>query len=337
VVFVAWRPAMRADRTADPDRVMRGEPSTVTLTVRNTGRLRSATLVAYDRCGADTVPVPLLRLRPGRDSVTTYPVPTSRRGVVPVGPLRVVREDPLGLVRAARTHGDAIRVWVYPRVHHLTAVPVGVLRSLDGRVDRVPHGSVAFDTLRGYVIGDELRRVHWRTSARVGELMVREQLDTSLPRLVVLVDDRSVVRAAAFEAVCEAAASVVVAAVREDLPVALRLVGGGAAGEGSRRTGTATPYLDLLAEASPAAPEDALRTAVERLRHTRPGDTLVYLTGPGRPDEVAVVASLRGAYPTIVVGTVGEDPAVPALDGIVGLPAPDGAAFARAWDGVGGW
>ena len=39
--------------------------------------------------------------------------------------------------------------------HRLTAVPVGVVRSLDGRIDRVPHGSITFDTLRQYVVGDE--------------------------------------------------------------------------------------------------------------------------------------------------------------------------------------
>ena len=110
---------------------------------------------------------------------------------MPVGPLRVTRHDPLGLVAVARGHGETVRVWVHPRIHPLTAVPAGVARSLDGRVDRVPHGSITFDTLREYVIGDELRHVHWRTSARVGELMVREHLDTSLPRMVVLLDDRS--------------------------------------------------------------------------------------------------------------------------------------------------
>ena len=115
-------------------------------------------------------------------------------------------------------------------------------RSLDGRVDRVPHGTITFDSLREYVVGDELRRVHWRTSAKVGELMVREQLDTSLPRLVVLLDDRAAAHPArgdgvaeTFESACEAAASIVAAAVREDLPVTLLLV----AGDRRRRTGSA--------------------------------------------------------------------------------------------------
>ncbi|MFI7430675.1 DUF58 domain-containing protein [Micromonospora sp. NPDC049836] len=231
LVTAAWRPRLAVERVADPDRVARGEPATMTLTVRNTGRLRAANLLAEDRCAGRSVPVPLLRLRPGRDTEVRYEVPTQRRGVVPVGPLRVTRRDPLGLVALARPYGEVAPVWVHPRIHPLSAVPTGAGRSLDGRTDSVPHGSITFDSLREYVVGDELRRVHWRTSARVGELMVRENVDTSLPRIVVALDNRAAAHpdrvggvAESFESACEAAASVVAAAIREDLPVTLLLV-----------------------------------------------------------------------------------------------------------------
>ncbi|MBC8994368.1 DUF58 domain-containing protein, partial [Micromonospora chalcea] len=125
VVNAAWRPRLSVARRADPDRVARGEPAAMELTVRNTGRLRAANLVAEDRCAGALVPVPLLRLRPGRDTVVRYDVPTHRRGVVPVGPLRVVRRDPLGLVALARGYGGTVPVWVHPRIHPLSAVPTG--------------------------------------------------------------------------------------------------------------------------------------------------------------------------------------------------------------------
>ncbi|MEV2238089.1 DUF58 domain-containing protein [Micromonospora sp. NPDC049891] len=244
LVAAARRPRLLVSRQADPDRVARGEPAAMTLTVRNAGRLRAASMLATDRCGDQVVPVPVLRLRPGADTTVSYPVPTSRRGVVPVGPLRVTRRDPLGLVVLARSYGDVVPVWVHPRVHPLRAVPTGAGRSLDGRVDAVPHGSITFDSLREYVVGDELRRVHWRTSARVGELMVRENVDTSLPRIVVLLDNRAVAHpdrvggvAESFESACEAAASVVTAAVREDLPVVLLFVAAEGTSVGSIGTG----------------------------------------------------------------------------------------------------
>ncbi|MGV9764985.1 DUF58 domain-containing protein [Micromonospora tulbaghiae] len=341
VVNAAWRPRLSVDRRADPDRVARGEPAAMELTVRNTGRLRAANLVAEDRCAGALVPVPLLRLRPGRDTVVRYEVPTHRRGVVPVGPLRVVRRDPLGLVALTRGYGGSVPVWVHPRIHPLSAVPTGAGRSLDGRTDSVPHGSITFDSLREYVVGDELRRVHWRTSARVGELMVRENVDTSLPRLVVVLDNRALAHpdraggvAESFESACEAAASVVAAAVREDLPVQLLLV----VPAEVEPAGVAGP-LDRLAavELTDAGP-DVLPAATGRLRRDRLGDTLVFLTGPGGRDDLGHVGALRGAYPSVVVGMFGADGPTPAgAAGLTVLDAADGAAFAAEWDGVRRW
>jgi uncharacterized protein (DUF58 family) len=406
VAFVAWRPRLRVDRVADPDRVMRGEPSRLTLTIGNVSRLFGASLVARDRIrpagpgqhgsrerrgierrgierrgierrGTErrtaTVPVPLVRLRPGRETRVTYQIPTSRRGVVEVGPLQIGRRDPLALVRAVRGYGDSVRVWVRPRVHPIAAVPVGLSRSMDGRVDRVPHGSITFAALREYVVGDDLRRVHWRTSARVGELMVRENVDTSLPRVVILLDDRASAHApgpdgeSTFEAACEAAASVVVAAMREDVWVELQLVGGLAeheerAGDSRGRepeTGTVAtgtrgqvgPLLDLLAEATLTSPapavlvgaraagdRSALQAAVERLRVRRMGDTLLYLAGPRNEDALGIVAGLRGAYPSIIAGVFGAiEGGLTTSVGLLVLGAVDGADFAAAWDGVRAW
>ena len=372
LVFVAWRPRLGVERMADPDRVMRGDPSRVTLTVTNASRLFGASLVARDsvrtpwparrrlapRGGpapapGGSVPVPIVRLRRGRATRVSYPVPTARRGVIEVGPLQVARRDPLALVRAVRRYGGAVKVWVRPRVHPIAAVPVGLSRSMDGRVDRVPHGSITFAALREYVVGDDLRRVHWRTSARVGELMVRENVDTSLPRVVILLDDRAGAHApggdgeSTFESACEAAASVIVAAVREAVHVELRLVSGASAGAkaGSAARGSPSqagtqsdvgPLLDLLAEADPGPGE--LRPAVERLRVRRLGDTLLYLTGPPNQDDLGAVAGLRGAYPSIIAGVFGAvEGGLAATAGLLVLGATDGADFAAAWDGVRAW
>lgn len=348
VAVAAWRPRLAVVRRAEPDRVARGEPATMTVTVHNRGRLRSANLVAEDRCGAVPVAVPVLRLRPGRDTTVRYDVPTTRRGVVPVGPLRVIRRDPLGLVSLSGPYGETVPVWVHPRVHPLSVVPTGAGRSLDGQVDAVPHGSITFDSLREYVVGDELRRVHWRTSARVGELMVRENVDTSLPRLVVLLDNRAVAHpqrsaglAESFEAACEAAASVLTAAHRSDLPVVLVLVApedegsrAGVAESDAARSGLSP--LDRLAAAGLGG--DTLDATLTRLRGERRGDTLVALTGPGGRDSLGQFGALRGAYPSVVVGVLAAaEPAQAQTAGLVVIDAADGAAFAAEWDRVRRW
>ncbi|GIF12812.1 DUF58 domain-containing protein [Actinoplanes teichomyceticus] len=329
LAFAFWRPRLGVQRVAEPDRVARGEPARMRLTVRNTSRLRAASMVATDRCGGGIVPVPLLRLRPGTDTCVAYPVPTTRRGIVPIGPLRVTRGDPLGLVTLARTYGEVVTVRVHPRIHPLRATPAGMARSLDGRIDKVPHGTITFDALREYVVGDELRRVHWRSSAKVGELMVREQLDTAEPTIVVLLDDRAATYPdpEVFESACEAAASIVAAAVREDLPVGLHLVSTVAAG----------PYLDVLTEAA-LRPGD-LDATLRRLRAQRLGDTLVFLTGPGGRADLGTVGALRGTYPVVLAGLFGDRDAAPvtAGDRMIVIEAADGAEFAAAWDGVRGW
>ncbi len=313
----------------------------MTLTVRNAGRVPAASMLATDRCGDRVVPVPVLRLRPGADTTVSYPVPTSRRGVVPVGPLRVVRRDPLGLVVLARSYGDVVLVWVHPRVHPLRAVPTGAGRSLDGRVDAVPHGSITFDSLREYVVGDELRRVHWRTSARVGELMVRENVDTSLPRIVVLLDNRALAHpdrvggvAESFESACEAAASVVTAAVREDLPVVLLFVAAEDTSAGPGDGGTGGGSGDVVAgDGSGSGPTGPLDPAAARLRRDRLGDTLVVLTGPGATDDLGHVGALRGAYPSVVVGIFGA--AEPTPPGAAASP-PSGTGYAGGEAAAGG-
>jgi len=345
--FVAWRPRLTVDRIADPDRVMRGEPSGVALSIANASRFFGASLVARDRVRpGGTVAVPLVRLRPGKTTNVRYPVPTRKRGVIQVGPLEISRRDPLGLVGVVRKYGGSVQVWVRPKVHTIAAVPVGLSRSMDGRVDRVPHGSITFAALREYVVGDDLRHVHWRTSARVGELMVREHVDTSLPRVVILLDDRveahgqGVDGESTFESACEAAASVLVAAAREGIHVEVRLLNGAAV------SGTGTeigPMLDVLAEATLVpnpgpAREVELRTAVERLRIRRLGDTLIYLTGPPNEDDLGLVAGLRGAYPSIIAGVFGRvESGLATTAGMLVVGAADGPDFAGAWDGIRAW
>jgi uncharacterized protein (DUF58 family) len=330
--YAAWRPRPLVERSAEPDRVTRGEPSQVTLTVRRSGWFGGGAFTGYDRCGAAKIAIPPVRLKRSGSTAVTYPVPTDRRGVVAIGPLRVIRRDPLGLVELFRRHGATGQVMVYPRSFPLSAAPLGTARSLDGQADRVPHGSITFDSLREYVVGDDLRRVHWRTTARVGELMVREHVDTSRPRLVILLDDRRTVYPTPndFESACEAAASVIALAQREDLPVRLML----ASFPTGEESGGARGRLDALARADLTDADLAL--AVRRLRGRTPGDTLVFLTGAGGASDIA---ALTGSYPSTmaVVFGVWPEAVTTRLSGLLVVNARNGPDFARVWDGAGSW
>jgi len=338
---IAAKPRLDVERAVTPDRVSVGHTATVALTVKNTGRWRSVNaraVDAYGGTGLETrrVAVPLARLRPGKSAGASYPIQAERRGVVDAGPLGIGKRDLLGLAATAGNFGAPARLWIHPRLHQLARTPDGLARSLEGTADKVEQGSLTFHALREYVIGDELRHVHWRTSARIGKLMVKEHLDTSLPTVAIAVDDRAESWPTAqgssgepFEAACEAAYSVLTACFRAEYHAAL-VPASGATVSGAGRDS----YGDLLAELSPNA-ADTLDAYVARLSAARYGDTLVWITGTEPPtDRLAV---LRRAYPTVIaVHLAAGLPTSAALAG--GLPtirAADGEQFAAAWNNGG--
>ncbi|THV32293.1 DUF58 domain-containing protein [Glycomyces paridis] len=344
---IAARPRLEVERGVTPDRVSVGHTAEVALTIRNTGRWRSVNARTVDTYGgtahtygsqasprgvpARRVAVPLARLRPGKSAAASYRIEAERRGVIDAGPLSIGKRDLLGLAATAGNFGPTARLWIHPRLHLLGRTPDGLARSLEGTADKVEQGSLTFHALREYVIGDELRHVHWRTSARIGKLMVKEHLDTSLPTVAIAVDDRpdSWPEPEAFEAACEAAYSVLTACFRAEYHAAL-VPASGATVSGAGRDS----YGDLLAELAPDA-ADTLDAYVARLSAAKYGDTLVWITGTEPPtDRLAV---LKRAYPTVIaVHLAAGLPTSAALAG--GLPtirAADGEQFAAAWNNGG--
>jgi uncharacterized protein (DUF58 family) len=351
---IAARPRLEVEREVEPDRVSVDQTATVRLTVRNTGRWRSVNARAVDayggpehlhgspaspRRGIETrrVAVPLARLRPGKSAGASYPIRAERRGVVDAGPLGIGKRDLLGLAATAGNFGPTARLWIHPRLHRLGRTPDGLARSLEGSADKVEQGSLTFHALREYVIGDELRHVHWRTSARIGKLMVKEHLDTSLPTVAIAIDDRAAAwpqdpaapGGEPFEAACEAAYSILTACFRAEYHAAL-VPASGATVSGAGRDA----YGDLLAELAPDAAE-SLDAYVARLTAARYGDTLVWITGTEPPTDR--LAALKRAYPTVIaVHLAAGLPTSAALAG--GLPtirAADGEQFAAAWNNGG--
>ena len=159
--------------------------------VFNAARRASFAFVARERFGDGFVDVPIPRLPAGGRKSTTYRLPSTARGVVSVGPLFIGRGDPLGLVRAEREHGDVVKLWVHPRHHALSPLPASLTRSLEGPTsDTAPNGTITFHALREYVIGDDLRHIHWKSTAHAGTLMVRQHVDTSQPHTTVVLDCR---------------------------------------------------------------------------------------------------------------------------------------------------
>jgi uncharacterized protein (DUF58 family) len=332
--WVARRPRLRIDRTIEPRRVTRGEVALGRLTVSNRGLLAVSSSTAAEHCGDRIVTVALPRLTRDRTSQVTYRLPTDRRAVLPVGPLSIERSDPFGLWRLRQRAGSVEQLWVHPVVHLLHAMPPGRSRSLDGSdTDRVPFGSTTFHALREYVPGDDLRHVHWRSSARIGTLMVREHVDTSLPQLTLVLDTSTTSHDPAhFEEAVEAAASVAAAAGAARFPVRLLTTGGRSVG--ARGTTADTPgLLDVLSEVQ-LSDDGSLQSVVATLALERHSDLLVVITGSPRSADLLSFASLGRRFDRMIVGIITADPTVvpvSAPPGTLVLRASRGREFADAW------
>src|SRR6476469_1838460 len=251
-VLVVVRPSPLAiDRAIQPPRVPKGSPAIAVLTFANRGRRTVGVTVANQPFGGAQVRTVIPRLRRGERGLRTYRLPTRRRGIFDVGPVEVTRRDSFELFRSTRRYGDIERIWVYPRVLELRPLPTGNMRHLEGpSSDTSPQGNITFHRLRDYVMGDDLRLVHWRSSARTGKLVVKHNVDTSQPYSVVLLDLRpGGYTAESFESAVDVAASVLVASSAHKAPVELRLTDSTVVG--GPRLREVTPLIDHLTGVQP--------------------------------------------------------------------------------------
>lgn len=300
-VFVVLRPsALSIDRAIQPARVPKGSPAIAVLTFANRGRRTIGVTVANQPFGDVRVRTVIPKLRRGERGLRTYRLPTRKRGIFDVGPIEVTRRDSFELFRTSRRYGDVERIWVYPRILNFRRLPAGQTRHLEGpSSDTSPQGSITFHRLRDYVMGDDLRLVHWRSSARTGKLVVKHNVDTSQPFSVVVLDQRpSRYTAESFESAVDVAASVLVTSAASKAPVELRLTDGTVIG--GPRLRDVTPLLDHLTGVE-SNPDGELRTQLLALRRARGGTSLVVVTGVLDLDDLPYLATLRRRFDRLVL------------------------------------
>jgi len=227
VASVVLPAPLAPQRRISPLRVARNGRCVGVLRISGESTRIGLSLDADEGIGEQRVAIVVPRLAPGTVVEVEYPVPTVRRGVVEVGPLRLRRIGTAGLAVAEGVVGGTVDVHVLPRVLPVLGLPAGVRRGHVGADERVERGGTDLLALREYVPGDDLRRVHWATSARNATLMVREDADPARPYLTVLLDDRAESYAGdQFEDAVEVAASLVSTVVEAGHPVRLISVSG---------------------------------------------------------------------------------------------------------------
>ncbi|MFC4140709.1 MULTISPECIES: DUF58 domain-containing protein [unclassified Microbacterium] len=168
------------------------------------------------------------RLAPGQKAEELFAIPTQKRSVVKVGPVSVVRGDPLGLFERAHRRDEPVDLYVHPRTVLFDGQSLGFLRDLEGMpAADLSRDDVSFHALLEYQPGDDLRHVHWRSTARTGTMMVRQFEETRRSHFVIGLSRNTAEYAEdeEFERAVSIAGSVGLRALRDSQRVDLRVQG----------------------------------------------------------------------------------------------------------------
>ena len=298
-------------RSLDPPRVEAGRQSTVRLRLDNVSRLPSGVLLMEDALPYSLGGRPrfvLDRIEPRGVREVSYPVGSDVRGRFTVGPLSVRLTDPFGLCELTRSFATTDELVVTPVVSALPPVRLG--GDWAGGGDAASRSVATSGTddaaTREYRHGDDLRKVHWRSTARVGELMVRREEQPFQSRATLLLDGRVAAHrgdgpGSSFEWSVSAVASIGVALARSGFALSLLRE----SGEALSPLGlplTESLLLDALATVSTTRGA-TIDGAVEQLRRGGVGGVLVALLGGLDLADAQLLARLRTGS-TVCVGVL---------------------------------
>jgi uncharacterized protein (DUF58 family) len=332
LAYVLRSPRFDLERAVEPPRVEKRRPAIAVIRATNMSRRALAPVAIEQRLGPTVFRAELPRLRKGEQGLRTYRLPTSQRGTYEIGPVEVPRADPFGLCRRARALGEPQVISVHPRVLALRPIASGTSRNLEGpSSDMSPQGSVTFHRLREYVIGDDLRKVHWPSTARLGKLVVRQYVDTAQPYTVVLVDLRPEVYSPdSFEEAMDVTASVVAATALGEAPVQLRTTSGERVG-GTRKS-SFEALIDYLTDLAPSG-DGSLSGQLVAMRRERGGNALVVVTGTVQLDSLPEVAALRRRFDRVIMASVVPRPTpAPIYPGLTILAGTNADEVAEDWE-----
>ncbi|MGH2711461.1 MAG: DUF58 domain-containing protein [Actinomycetota bacterium] len=207
---------LSAVRRLSTRRAFPGTRVRVDIEVRNLAERRTAMLLVEDRLPSALGPPGrgvLGEIRPGARRHISYDITPRSRGRYSVGPMTVMASDPFDLVRRRIEFDVQHDLIVYPEIEDIgrsrPSTPLGGAGESSTR--QLLQAAEDFYTMRSYEEGDDLRRIHWPSVARTGELMIRQDESAKRAAASIFVDNRSSSFGGdrqAFEKAVSAAASV---------------------------------------------------------------------------------------------------------------------------------
>ncbi|MCA1726356.1 MAG: DUF58 domain-containing protein [Actinobacteria bacterium] len=245
-----------------------------------------------------------------QEQTVSYLISCRKRGRYELGPARLQLTDPFGMARVTAELPETDPLIVYPEIEDLSAQPVAAYGSGSGEspFNRIFRGGQEFYGMREYITGDDLRRIHWPSTARTGELMIRQEEVARRSVVTVLLDTRGSALgregSAPFEKAVSAAASVGVLLARRGF--ALRL----ATPDVAPVPRTEDAFLENLAAVG-ASRTTTLGPALLQLKGKSVADsTLVVVTAPPLgPEVTALIRTAAGYGPRMAVFVYPTDPA----------------------------
>jgi uncharacterized protein (DUF58 family) len=281
-------------------------------------------------------------------SRAAYRLPTEERGIFDIGPLEVSLSDPFGLATSTFTSVGITQLTVYPRIDVIAPLPTaqGHDPHSSARHPRalLGHGE-DFYALRPYEVGDDLRRVHWASTARLDDLMIRQDEMPWQTRSTILLDTRAKVHtSASLEIAVSAAASIHAASHRVSSLVRLLSTDGTDSGYGTGHT-HAEAVLEHLATLDATRDDRFVGVAANLRRAGNGGSLAIITTDRASTADLEAMARLRTRYGTIVLVLIDRSahepggptslqspPPLPTVSALVRVTGT--TAFADAWDGA---
>lgn len=292
---------VQTQRKVEPTQAFVGGHVRIELAIEAGGRIGLGPLLLADRVPRALGPSPRLALSGGahgRKRAVAYTITPRLRGRYSIGPLELTHTDPFGAVRRRVSVAGASPLLVLPAFEQITALPTGVQRAGIVRNSPLVGQGDEFYALRAYEEGDDLRKIHWPTSARIGQLVIRQEELLAEPRALIVLDTTAAKHkgsgpTSSLEAAVSACASVGVLAIRRRMRVDVLTPEGPLL---KQRTPSERQLLHALAIVERSKRRD-MTNALERTAG-RPGRAaLVIVITPGmtRDELRALAARARGS------------------------------------------